>query len=306
MRIAMTVGLGAASERTIEGLAARAGELEAAGFAGMWMPNAFGFDAITALALAGRETARIEMGTAVVPTYPRHPVVMAQQALTAAAALRGRFTLGLGLSHRTMMEGQLGIPFARPARHMREYLSILRPLLRGEPVSFHGELLAAEVALALPVVANVPVVVAALGPEMLKVAGELADGTITSWAGPRALETAVVPAIARAASEAGRPAPRILAGLPIGISDDPQRAREALAPGVAHYNELPSYRRLLDIEGAEHPADLALLGTESELDRALAGLESAGVTDFLAQVVSTGPGSVKRTVAYLAERAARR
>jgi F420-dependent oxidoreductase-like protein len=301
MKIAITVALGAASERTIEGLAARAGELEAAGFAGMWMPNAFGFDAITALAIAGRDTARIEIGTAVVPTYPRHPVVMAQQALTAQAALGGRFTLGIGLSHRSMMEDQLGIPFEHPAKHMREYLKVLAPLLAGKPVSFHGDLFSVEAELLSPPVARVPVLVAALGPAMLRVAGELADGTITSWVGPRALETHVVPRIREAS--AGRAAPRIAVGLPISVTDDPAAAREQIAPGVAHYNELPSYRAMFDVEGVAGPQDLALLGTEAELDVALSRLESCGATDFLAQVVSSGPGSVKRTVAYLAERA---
>jgi 5,10-methylenetetrahydromethanopterin reductase len=298
----MTVGLGAAGDRTIEGLASRASELEAMGFTGMWMPNAFGFDAITALAIAARGTDRIEIGTAVVPTYPRHPIVMAQQALTAQAALEGRFTLGIGLSHRAMMEGQMGIPFDQPAKHMREYLSVLGPLLRGEPVSFHGDLLHAEAELSSPPVARVPVIVAALGPAMLRVAGELADGTITSWAGPKALETHIVPRIAKAAAEAGRPMPRIAVGLPIGITEDPAAARQSIAPGVAHYNDLPSYRSLLDIDGARGPEDVALVGTEAQLDAALADLASAGATDFLAQVVSTGPGSVKRTVAYLAEK----
>jgi F420-dependent oxidoreductase-like protein len=207
MRIAITAGLGARSESTIDGLAERAQELEARGFAGMWLPNAFGFDAITALATAGRSTTRIEIGTAVVPTFPRHPVVMAQQALTAQDALKGRFTLGIGLSHKVMMEDQLGIPYEKPARHMREYLQVLAPLLHGEPAAFEGEQYRTHAAVAVPGATRVPLLVAALGDAMLGLAGTYADGTITSWVGPKTLAKHIVPRIS-AAAKAGRAAPR--------------------------------------------------------------------------------------------------
>jgi F420-dependent oxidoreductase-like protein len=267
----------------------------------MWMPNAFGMDAITALVAAGMGTERIEIGTAVVPTFPRHPVVMAQQALTAQAALGGRFTLGIGLSHKVMMEDAMGIPYERPAAHMREYLSVLVPLLRGEPVSFHGEQYNVETAVAVAEAATVPVVVAALGPAMLRLAGQFADGTITSWVGPKTLETHTIPGIRAAADEAGRPAPRILVGLPIELTSDEANARERVAERSAWYNTLPSYRSMLDIEGAEGPADIALVGDDASLRRQLGRLRDAGTTDLLAQIVTSEPGSPARTLAFLAE-----
>lgn len=303
MDIAVTVGLGARAETTIAGLSNRAREIESKGFHGMWMPNAFSFDAITALAIAGLHTSHIEIGTAVVPTYPRHPVVMAQQALTAQAALQGRFRLGVGLSHRVMMEDALGLPYEHPARHMREYLSVLAPLLRGEPVSFHGELYNVETSVAVAGGTPVPLLVAALGPEMLKLAGAFADGTITSWVGPRTLAQHVAPTIRAAALEAGRPAPRIAVGLPIVLTNDPVGAREQIASQSSWYNSLPSYRAMLDREGVSGPADVAIVGDERALERQLKRLEEAGATDLQAQLISTGPGTAARTFEYLASRA---
>jgi F420-dependent oxidoreductase-like protein len=301
MKTGITIGLGARAENTIEGLVARGRDLEAQGFHSLWMANAFGFDAITALAVVASATTSIEIGTAVVPTYPRHPVVMAQQALTAQDAARGRFTLGIGLSHKVMIEDALGIPFTHPARHMRAYLAVLAPLLQGEAASFRGEEYRVEAALTIGT-APVPLLVAALGPVMLKLTGAHADGTITSWVGPRALESHVVPTITAAADAAQRPRPRVVVGLPIALTDDADAAREQLARQVALYNSLPSYRAMLDHEGVGGPADIAILGDEKTLDAELARLEDAGATEFAAQVVSVGPGSTARTITYLANR----
>jgi len=226
---------------------------------------------------------------------------MAQQALSAQAALGGRFTLGIGLSHKVMMEDAMGIPYERPAAHMREYLSVLAPLLRGEPVSFHGEQYKVETTVVVADAAPVPLVVAALGPAMLRLAGQFADGTITSWVGPKTLESHTIPGIRAAADEAGRPAPRILVGLPIELTSDEANARERVAERSAWYNTLPSYRSMLDIEGAEGPADIALVGDDASLRRQLGRLRDAGTTDLLAQIVTSEPGSPARTLAFLAE-----
>lgn len=302
MRIGITVGLGSRSEGTIDGVVARVKDAEQRGFHSAWMTNAFAFDAITALSAAARETSSIELGTAVVPTYPRHPVVMAQQALTAQSASGGRFTLGIGLSHETMVSGALGLRFERPARHMKEYLEVLTPLLEGKPASVHGELYDVEARVALRDVPPVPVVVAALGPRMLELAGELAAGTITSWVGPRTLSTHITPRITKAAEAAGRPSPRIVVGLPIVLTADPDGARERFAPSVTGYGNLPSYRAMFDIEGVERPADVALFGDEAQLAGALDRLADAGATDFQAQVISAEPGSATRTLGFLAGR----
>lgn len=305
MHISMTVGLGARAETAIEGLIARGRELRDQGFHGMWMPNAFGFDAITALAVVGSHVDGIEIGTAVVPTFPRHPVVMAQQALTAQAGAGGRFVLGIGLSHKAMMEDQLGLPFEHPARHMREYLSVLAPMLRGEAVAFEGTQYRVNAAVTVASAPPVPLLVAALGPEMLALAGAFADGTITSWVGPKTVASHIAPRITAAAREAGRGDPRIVVGLPIAVTDDADGARAQLAGQAAWYNSLPSYRAMLDLEGVAGPADVALIGDAASLDAQLARLAEAGATEFAAQVIPMGPGTLSRTMEYLRERAGR-
>lgn len=177
MRVGVTVG--ASSKRGgLDGLIARVRDLEARGFATAWLPGLFGLDPVTAAALLGRETARIEIGTGVVPTQPRHPAALAQQALTAGVACAGRFTLGIGLSHPVVIEDLLGLSYARRARHMGEYLAVLGPLLRGEPVQFEGEEFQARLGLEVPDAKPVPILVAALGDRMLKLAGRHTDGTI--------------------------------------------------------------------------------------------------------------------------------
>ena len=308
MKIGVTIGLGARGERTVDGLIARGQQLEALGFASVWMPNAFGFDAVGVLGAIGRATERIEVGTAVIPTFPRHPVMLAQQALTAQALARGRFTLGVGLSHKSMMEDSLGIPYQHPARHMREYLAVLAPLLQGEPADFRGDEYRVAASLAVADAPPVPLLVAALGPAMLRLTGALADGTITSWVGPRTLESYLVPALRAAAAEAGRPAPRIVAGMSIALTGaaEAEAARQQLAQQVAWYNDLPSYRAMLDREGVDGPADVALIGDERTLDAALEQLAAAGVTDLSAHLFSTGPGSTERTLEYLASKARER
>src|SRR3984893_14320802 len=166
------------------------------GFASAWMSNLFGLDALTALAVAGSQVPGIELGTAVVPSYPRHPAVLAQQALTVALAVGpGRLALGIGLSHKIVIEDMYGYSFDKPARHMREYLSVLIPLLDGPPVSVDGDTLSAHIGLSTPRVGRVPVLLAAMAPRMLELAGGQADGTVLWMTGPAAVRDYVVPAI---------------------------------------------------------------------------------------------------------------
>ena len=173
------------------------------GFASAWMSNIFGVDALTALAVAGSQVAGIELGTAVVPTYPRHPAVLAQQALTVSLAVGGRLALGIGLSHRIVIEDMYGYSFERPARHMSEYLSILLPLLNGENAAFEGDTMRAGIGLSVPRPARVPVLLAALGPAMLRLAGERADGTVLWMTGPATVRDYITPAITQAAAPPG-------------------------------------------------------------------------------------------------------
>jgi F420-dependent oxidoreductase-like protein len=303
MRIGMMIGEGSGSSPGLDGLVERARQLEANGFDSAWMANIFSFDAIGALGIVGRETRRIELGTAVVPTYPRHPVAMAQQALTTQAASRGRFVLGIGLSHQLVIENLLGLSYGRRASHMREYLEVLGPLLRGAPADWKGEEYRVQVGLQVPGAAPVPVLVAALGPAMLRVAARLAAGTITWMTGPKTLGGHTVPTLSAAAREAGAPAPRVVAGLPIVLVRDAAAARAKAAEVFAIYGQLPSYRAMLDREGAAGPADVAIAGDERTLAAALGELEDAGVTDLCAAVFEAEPGCTARTTEFLASRA---
>jgi F420-dependent oxidoreductase-like protein len=286
----------------LDDLVARARDLESRGFATLWTPHVFGLDAITAAAVIGRETDRIELGTAVVPTYPRHPTALAQQALTAGAACRGRFTLGIGLSHQVLIEGILGLSYARRARHMREYMEILGPLLRGERASFEGEEYRVDLALDVPDAQPVPILVAALGDQMLKIAGRSAAGTILWMTGPRAIETHIAPKLRAAASEAGRPEPRIVAGMHIVLTSNTEAAIERVGKSLAMYGQLPSYRAMLDKEGAESPTDLVLVGDEKVLDAELERLRNLGVSDFEAVIIPAEQGANERTLEFLESR----
>ncbi len=272
---------------------------EAMGFAFMSVPNIFGLDAITAIASAGRESERIELATGVVPTPPRHPAALAQQALTAQAACGGRFVLGIGLSHKIVIEDMFGLSYARPAAQMREYLEVLMPLVKGRPAAFQGELYRVNAGLQVSGGSPVPVIVAALGPQMLRVAGRLADGTATWMTGPKTLSDHTVPTLRAAAKEAGRAEPRVIAALPIALTTDPAKARAVANESFQIYGTLPSYRAMLDREGAAGPGDIALLGDEAQLRTDLEGLRSAGVTDFAAACFPSDAGSVQRTLEFL-------
>jgi len=297
MRIGLMFG---GADASLDGAFAQARRAAQAGLASFWLPNIFGLDAITAAALVGREVAGVELGTAVVPSYPRHPVALAQQALTAAAATGGRFTLGIGLSHKIVIEDLFGLDYSKPARHMREYLEVLTPLLRGEPAKFQGEEYRVNVGIQVPGATAVPLLVAALGPVMLGIAGRLADGTITWMTGPDTLERHIVPTLSRAASAAGRPAPRVVAGLPIALTHDVPAAREVAGKFFEIYGSLPSYRAMLDREGAAGPADVALLGDEASLRAQIDRLRDAGVTDLDAAVAPVDEGAEARTLEFLA------
>jgi F420-dependent oxidoreductase-like protein len=300
LRIGLMQGVTDGPSGGIGGVVEAAKRAESLGFAAFWMPNIFSFDAITALAIAGRETERIELGTAVVPTYPRHPMALAQQALTAGAACGGRFTLGIGLSHKVVIEDMFGLSYAKPARHMREYLEVLAPLLRGEPVKFEGEQYRVQGGIQVPEAAPVPLIVAALGDVMLRLTGRLADGTITWMTGLKTLEEHIVPALRDAAEKAGRPAPRVVAGLPIALTHDVDAARQKVGEMFALYGTLPSYRAMLDREGVEGPAGVALVGDEAELRKQIARLGEIGVTDFDASIAPVDEGAGERTLAFLA------
>src|SRR5215467_7919992 len=288
----MRIGILAAETGGDQALGKLADQLRRAagdGLASVWMSNIFGLDALTSLAVAGSKVPGIELGTAVVPTYPRHPAVLAQQALTAALAVGpGRLTLGIGLSHKIVIEDMYGYSFDRPARHMREYLSVLLPLLDGSPASVDGSTLSAHIGLSVPRAGRVPVLLAAMAPRMLQLAGEQTDGTVLWMTGPATVRDYVLPAISAAASAAGRPSPRVVCTLPVCVTSDAAAARASAEKVFAIYAQLPSYRAMLDKEGAAGPGDVAIVGDEDAVAAQILALADAGVTDLVATEFARG------------------
>jgi 5,10-methylenetetrahydromethanopterin reductase len=281
MKIGIGIGDIASRPADFTELAAQAKRAEDAGFASAWLANIFGVDAMTAATVCGLATKTIALGTGVVPTYPRHPFAMAQQALSVAAATGNRFTLGIGLSHQIVIEAMLGMSFAKSYSHMQEYLAVLAPLIREGKVQFSGQSYKVNCSVKVPGAEPCPILIAALAPKMLALAGSVADGTITWMTGPKTLAEHIVPSIKKAAQEAGRPAPRIVAGLPISVTDDAAAGRETAGKVFRTYGALPSYRAMLDREGAAGPADVAIVGNEAEVTATLDRMAEAGVTEFL-------------------------
>jgi F420-dependent oxidoreductase-like protein len=272
-----------------------ASRAEKDGFASFWVPQIFNHDALTALAVIGREVPRIELGTSVVPTYPRHPMMMAQQALTVNAATDGRLCLGIGLSHQMVVEGMWGMSFDKPVRHMREYLEVMMPLLEGKPVAHAGEAFRVNGAVDVPGGSRPGVVVAALGEQMLNVTAALADGTLTWCTGPQTLKNHTIPTIRAAADKHGRDSARVIAALPVCVTKDVAAAHERAAKVFVIYGQLPSYRAMLDKEGAAGPADIAIAGSESEVLDRISALADMGVTDFAAVEFGGTPDEVADT-----------
>ncbi|MEN9505132.1 MAG: hypothetical protein RI958_1058 [Actinomycetota bacterium] len=289
---------------TIDEIIAEARQVAEDGLHTYWVPQIFGHDALTALAVVGREVPGIELGTAVVPTFPRHPMMLAQQALTTQAAITapggpGRLALGIGLSHQIVVEMMWGLSFDKPVRHMREYLSVMMPLLEGQPVQHQGEAYRVQGAINCVGGARPSVLVAALGAQMMRVTGALSDGTSTWCVGVKTLRDHTVPTMRQAAADAGRPEPRIVAALPVCVTDDVDAARSRAEQVFAVYNTLPSYRAMMDIEGVSGPKDLAIVGTEAEVLDQLAEVRSIGVTDLNAGVFPGNPDEEARTRAVL-------
>ena len=257
-------------------------DAETDGFDGIWYGQIFGVEVMTVIAMAGEKTSRIQFGTSIVPTYVRHPTIMAQQALTVQAATGGRFTLGLGLSHAPVVQAMWGLSYDKPAVHMREYLSVLQPLLTDGRVSFSGDLFRVNAQAAVPTPQPPQVMIAALAPVMLRMAGERTGGTILWMTGPKTIESHIAPRLTKAAEGAGRPQPRIVAALPVAVTDDADAARERAAGLFAIYGTLPNYQRMLEKEGASGPKDVAIVGNEAQVEEQIRGMASAGATEFVA------------------------
>lgn len=301
MRIGLTGGAS-----SVDKIVRQAQQAEADGFSSLWYASIVEGDPLVALAIAGRETSSIELGTAVLQTFPCHPLLQANRAASVVSAMgRPGFTLGIGPSHEPLIRGVYGMSYDHPGRSTEEYVRILTGLLRGEAVEFEGEDWTVRSNGRMVAAADsVPVLVSALGPRLLRVAGEFADGTVLWMAPARAIESHIAPKIHAAAAAAGRPAPRIVAGLPVAVHDDPAEARAALASRAAVYSELPNYQRILDIGGAAGPAEAAIVGDEKSVRAQLEALIAAGATEIWADVFPVGDdrsASRRRTTDLLRE-----
>ena len=296
---------GGGHHRNLDDVRAAAREAAEDGLAGFWLSQIFGPDALTALAVVGAEIPGIELGVSIVPVYGRHPLALAIQALTTQAACDGRLVLGIGPSHQITVELLYGDSYAHPYKRTAEYLRALRPLLAGQPVDIQGEevRVRGRVEIEAP---PPPVLVAALGPRMLDLAGREADGTTLWMVGPNTIRDRITPRVTAAARASGRAAPRILAGVNVCVTDDPAAARARAAEQLALYGTLPAYRAMLDAEGVAGPEDLLVAGDE---DTAAAGLDAyarAGATDVRVSVIATDERDIARTRALLQSLAAQR
>jgi F420-dependent oxidoreductase-like protein len=303
MRIGLNGGAG-----TIERMIEQAQQAESEGFSALWYPSAVAGDPVAPMAVVGRETSSIELGTAVLQTYTAHPVLEANRAAAAAWTMgRPGFTLGIGPSHAPVIDGMYGMSYATPGRHTEEYVGIVAALLHGEAVDQAGEELTLRGVPAQTVAQPVQLLVAALAPRLLRVAGAVADGTILWMGNARAVESHVAPRIGKAAAEAGRPSPRIVAGLPVAVHDDVAEARAVAARQFAVYGQLPNYQRILAHGDVAGPADAAIVGDEATVAAQLQALVDAGATDVWAAIFPVGDdasGSRRRTRALLQELAA--
>ena len=287
------------SSRNIDDLKKQVQEANTLGYSTFWTPQIFNLDALTALAVIAESVEGIRLGTSVIPTYPRHPMMLAQQALTVNQVSNGRLDLGIGLSHKPVVEGMWGISFDAPVGHMSDYLQILMALLHDGTISYGGKHLTSRGGIDVPADAP-PVLVAALGPQMLKLVGRVADGTVTWMTGPETIRNHISPIINAAAEEAGRPVPQVIAAVPVCITSDLDIAEEYAKRDFGFYGDLPSYRAMLEREGLANSWDIALSGSFEEVAEGLEKYSDSGGTQVVAAIY--GPDEAReQTVSELAK-----
>jgi F420-dependent oxidoreductase-like protein len=274
---------------------------ESAGFSSYWVAQVGLIDALTLIGAHGDTGSPMELGTAVISTWERHPHMLAAQALTAQALVGNRLIVGIGLNHQPHVEQSLRLPWEKPIRHMLDYLTILNDLLATGRTSFKGEVWSFDGEGARPSEGVPKVMIAALGEQMLKVAGRRTDGTILWCVGPKTIRTHIAPIINEAASAADRPAPAIVCSIPVWVTDDPAPARNFLGTILADYASLPSYRAMMDIEGVEGLGELSIVGNEDFVHEALAEIDGSGATDFTPVPMGGNPDEEARTMAVLTE-----
>ncbi|MFJ7068255.1 LLM class F420-dependent oxidoreductase [Streptomyces sp. NPDC101115] len=304
MTLGVTLG-STARQLPVDSTVALAREARDAGLHSAWFGQSFAYDSPSLAAIVGREVPGLQVGTAAIPIFGRHPLLVSSQAQTAQAATGGRYHLGLALGTKHLTEAGFGLPYQRPIGLLREFLTALRPLLETGEADFHGELLTATTPYSAAVPGAqppVPVLVAAMGPQALRVSGELADGILPFLAGPRALAEHVVPAVTAAAEAAGRPAPRIVALVPGAVTSDTEGARQRAAESLALYERVPSYQRVIELSGADRAADLAVLGDEETVAAEVRRYREAGATEVVFTATDlSGEDDRRRTWKLLGE-----
>jgi F420-dependent oxidoreductase-like protein len=296
------IGIGLDTDGALERTITRARDYVDAGITSLWASQIFGPDTLTTFAVVGREVPGADLGTAVIPVQPRHPSMLAAQARTVQAAIGGHLSLGVGLSHQVVVEGLWGISFDKPAQYMEEYLAALAPMLRGETVNVKGERVSAvSMGVVGPKEVSPPsLLVAALGPAMLKLTGRLADGTALWMTGPKTVASHIAPTIREAAAAAGRPGPRIVCSLPVCVTKDAAGAAARANEAFAIYPTLPSYAAMMQREGAETAADLAIIGSAAEVTDRIGQLAATGVTEFNANAFGDGDERAATIAAFAA------
>ncbi|MFD3520036.1 LLM class F420-dependent oxidoreductase [Streptomyces sp. NPDC058653] len=304
----MTVGVALNTtdpDNQIDATVRLAEEAAAAGLRSAWFGQTFGADSPQLAAIVGREVPALQVGTSAIPVFGRHPLTVSSQALTAQAATHGRYHLGLALGTKFLSEGGFGIPFERPVARLREFLTALRQLTETGNADFEGELLTAHTPLSARVPgadAGVPLLVAAMGPQALRVSGELADGILPYLAGPRALAEHIVPAVTAAAEAAGRPAPRIVALVHGVVTDDVETVRASATEALAFYEQIPSYARAIGLSGGTRAVDVSVIGDERTVAAEVRRYRDAGATEVVfAGTEIAGEADRRRTWNLLGE-----
>ncbi|WP_406498514.1 LLM class F420-dependent oxidoreductase [Streptomyces sp. NBC_01604] len=293
----MTIGLVLPHQNRIDTTVQLAREAHEAGLRSVWFGQTFSYDSPSLAAIIAREVPGLHVGTAAIPIFGRHPLLLSSQAQTAQAATGGRYHLGLALGTKQLTEAGFGIPYERPIRLLREFLTALRQLVETGSADFHGELLTATTPLPATVPGAeppVPILVAAMGPQALRVAGELADGVLPYLAGPRALAEHIVPAVTAAAEAAGRPAPRIVAFVPGVVTTDAEAVRETATEALAFYERFPSYQRVIELSGGTRAADLAVIGDEEAVAAEVRRYREAGATEVVFTTTDLGSEADRR------------
>jgi F420-dependent oxidoreductase-like protein len=303
----MRIGINGSGRMLTHGVAGVLDDMlaaESAGFASYWVAQVGLVDALTLIGSHGDTGSSMEIGTAVISTWERHPHMLAGQALTTQALVGERLIVGIGVNHQPHVEGSLRLPWHKPVRHMLDYLAILDDLLATGAASFAGEAWSFDGEAVKPSPGVPKVMLAALGTQMLKVAGRRTDGTILWCVGPKTIGSHIAPVINDAAAGADRPAPAIVCSIPVWVTDAPEPARQFLGTILADYATLPSYRAMMDIEGVEGLGDLSIVGNEDVVRDAIGAIAQSGATDFTPVPLGGNPDEEARTMALLAEAAA--